>query len=231
MALRRLGMAALDTLFPPRCFGCGGYGSFLCPPCNVSAPCLEPPFCRICAQPGATVGVCIECAHRPPQLEGITVPYLMQGAIREGVHSLKYRNVRAAAPTLGGLLARCLEPKPPMGALVPVPLHKKRLRRRGYNQSTLLAREVGKRTGLPVEEAALTRTRDTPPQVGLSHAERARNVEGSFTCVGDVAGRSFILVDDVVTTGSTMFACAKALKATGAASVWGLALAREGPNS
>ena len=146
ITLRRLGLAALDTLFPPRCFGCGRYGSFLCSSCDVSAPRLEQPFCRICAQPGATVGVCIECAHRPPPVEGIRVPYLMQGTIREGVHSLKYRNVRAAAPTLAGLLGPSLEPAPPGDALVPVPLHRKRLRRRGYNQSALLAREVGKLT-------------------------------------------------------------------------------------
>ena len=167
----------------------------------------------------------------PPPVEGIRVPYLMQGTIREGVHSLKYRNVRAAAPTLAGLLGPSLEPAPPGDALVPMPLHRKRLRRRGYNQSALLAREVGKLTGLPVEENVLVRTRDTPPQVGLSYAERVRNVAGSFACAGDVEGRSFILVDDVVTTGSTMFACAETLKAAGAASVWGLALAREGAAS
>lgn len=82
ITLRRLGLAALDTLFPPRCFGCGRYGSFLCSSCDVSAPRLEQPFCRICAQPGATVGVCIECAHRPPPVEGISTMFACAEALK-----------------------------------------------------------------------------------------------------------------------------------------------------
>ena len=198
ITLRRLGLAALDTLFPPRCFGCGRYGSFLCSSCDVSAPRLEQPFCRICAQPGATVGVCIECAHRPPPVEGIRVPYLMQGTIREGVHSLKYRNVRAAAPTLAGLL----RPKPGAGASG---------RRPGAGA---LASETPPQTGVQSVGAAGPRGRQADRLAGrgkcpgqdqghsspgrLSYAERVRNVAGSFACAGDVEGRSFILVDDVV---------------------------------
>ncbi len=110
--------------------------------------------------------------------------------------------------------------------MVPVPLHKRRLRMRGYNQSALLAKEVARRTGLAVAEELIVRTRDTQPQVSLSHEERIRNVEGSFGCNGGAYGGNFILVDDVVTTGSTLLACATALKASGASSVWGIALAR-----
>ena len=154
----------------------------------------------------------------------------MEGTIREAIQALKYRDLRAAAPTLGRNLARWLEStRVPGEALVSVPLHMRRLRARGYNQSALLASELGKRTGLPVLEDILVRTRDSPPQVSLSsQEERMRNVEGSFECVGDARGRGFILVDDVVTTGSTMYACATVLKAGGARAVWGLALAREG---
>ena len=152
------------------------------------------------------------------------------GAIRSAVHALKYRNLRAAAPTLGRLMAGWVESNPISGqALVPVPLHRRRLRERGYNQSELLAREVAKERALPVLDGILVRTRDTPPQVSLSYDDRVKNVEGSFECRADVSGRSLILVDDVVTTGSTLFACAAALKAGGAVAVWGLALAREGP--
>ena len=154
----------------------------------------------------------------------------MEGAIRSAVHALKYRNLRAAAPTLGRLMAGWVESNPISGqALVPVPLHRRRLRERGYNQSELLAREVAKERALPVLDGILVRTRDTPPQVSLSYDDRVKNVEGSFECRADVSGRSLILVDDVVTTGSTLFACAAALKAGGAVAVWGLALAREGP--
>ena len=109
----------------------------------------------------------------------------MEGTIREAIHGLKYRNLRAAAPTLGQLLAQWLESTSiPGEIIVAVPLHRRRLRDRGYNQSVLLAKEVGKRTGLPVMEEVLVRTRDTPPQVSLSREERVRNVEGSFACRG-----------------------------------------------
>jgi len=153
----------------------------------------------------------------------------MEGVIRQAVHSLKYHQVRAAAAQLGQLLADYLVGHPVPGrVLVPVPLHPRRLRSRGYNQSALLAWEVSKLTGLPVREDLLARVKDAPPQVGLASVEeRRRNVAGVFQCFGDVQDQAVLLVDDVVTTGSTMSACATALKSAGAASVWGLALARE----
>ena len=116
----------------------------------------------------------------------------------------------------------------PGDVIVPVPLHRRRLRERGYNQSALLAREVSKRSGIPIDEGLLIRTKDTTPQVQAANRQQRRtNVEGSFQCPQDVAGRALILVDDVATTGGTLSACASALKDRGAASVWGLVLARE----
>ena len=168
-------------------------------------------------------------------LEGIRAPYLLEGVIRAAVHSFKYRNVRAAAPCLGRLLAKYLAVNPlPGGLLVPVPMHPRKLRQRGYNQAYLLARELGKATGLPVEEKLLHRTRNTPAQVqAVSRRERIENLAGAFACPGNVAGqtlagKSLILVDDVSTTGSTLAACAAALKENGASMVWGLTLCKEG---
>ena len=199
--LARLGHSALDLLFPPECFWCDRHGSFLCSPCESSLSRLELPYCDRCTQPLPSGSLCEECAAAGPPVDGIRAPYLMKGAIRDGIHSLKYRNLRAAVPTLGRLLAQWLESKPvPGDVLVPVPLHRRRLRDRGYNQSELLAKEVGRRTGLPVVRDVIVRTRDTAPQVSLSRQERARNVEGSFACVGNVGGLRIILVDDVVTT-------------------------------
>ena len=111
---------------------------------------------------------------------------------------------------------------------MPVPLHRRRLRSRGYNQAALLARELGKLTGKPVNEKLVVRTKDTPPQVQTGgRPERARSVSGSFQCLGRADGLSVILADDVTTTGSTLSACAGALKDAGSASVWGLAVATE----
>jgi ComF family protein len=153
----------------------------------------------------------------------------MEGAIKEAIHAFKYRNIRVAAPELGQLLAQYLEAHPMPGeVLVPVPLHSHRLRGRGYNQAALLARELGRLSGLPVNQRLLARTKDTPPQVQTnSQEERHSNIAGSFECIGDARGQAVIPVDDVTTTGSTLSACAVALKEAGAASVWGLALARQ----
>ena len=222
-----LGLYALNLLFPPRCGGCGKYGSFLCSACETSLPPLRPPYCKVCAQPAPPGVICWECFNAPPIIDGIRAPFIMEGTIRECIHSLKYHNLRAMAPTLASLLARWLETNAvPGDVLVPVPLHKRRLRSRGYNQSDLLAKELGKIAGLPVLDGVLVRTRETPPQVSLAREERARNVEGSFQCTADVRGLRANILDDVVTTGSTMSACSGALRAGGAEAVWGLALAR-----
>lgn len=153
----------------------------------------------------------------------------MEGVIREAIHSFKYRNVFAAKRELASLLAEYVEAHPlPGNVIVPVPLHPRRLRSRGYNQAALLCRELGKMVGLPVNQALLARSLDTHPQArSASRQERQQNVSLSFRSAGDSRGLSIILVDDVVTTGATMSACAEVLKAGGAEAVWGLALARE----
>ena len=129
---------------------------------------------------------------------------------------------------LGGLLAAYLDThKLPGETLVPVPLHHRRLRSRGYNQSQLLAKEAGKLLDMPVREGLLKRAKDSPPQVEAHTSEQRRaNVDGSFAASDEVEGLAVLLVDDVATTGSTLIACAAALKDAGAASVWGLVLAR-----
>ena len=109
---------------------------------------------------------------------------------------------------------------------VPVALHEQRIRERGYNQATLLARELSRKTGIPVREDVVRRCRDTRPQVGLSQAERRANVAGAFACTTRLDGQSVVLSDDVATTGSTLEACATALKQAGAAAVLGYTLAR-----
>ena len=155
----------------------------------------------------------------------------MEGAAREAVHRLKYGNLRAIAPQMGSLLADFLDRRGVDGdILVPVALHRRRERQRGYNQASLLAQQVGEGLGLPVVAEALSRRRDTPSQTGRSQAEERRaNVQGSFTCQRQeiVSGLNVLLVDDVCTTGATLDACAAALKDAGAESVTGVTFARE----
>ena len=227
-ALRSLARSALDLLLPLHCLGCRREGAVLCARCIEGLHGLEQPFCDTCAQPNVN-GRCGSCLDHPSEIAGIRAPYLFEGPVREAVHRLKYRGWRVAAPVLGGLLADYLERhKLPGQVLVPVSLHPRRLRSRGYNQSYLLARETGKLLNLPVEKDLLKRAKDSPPQVEAGSSEqRLANVAGSFVAAPEAAGRSILLIDDVATTGSTLMACAAALKEAGAASVWGLVLARD----
>jgi len=162
----------------------------------------------------------------------VRAPYEFNGSARRIVHDLKYRRVRIAVPYVARLLAAYLERNPyPVDALCPVPLHKRRERSRGFNQSELITRELGQLAGIPVETGALRRNRDTPPQVNMeSPAARHRNIADAFECPNDVRGRRYILIDDVVTTGSTMSDCAHSLKDAGALNVWGIAFARQAQN-
>lgn len=225
--LSKLAGPLLDLLFPLNCAGCDRGGGVLCGRCREALPGLKAPFCHLCAAPGGREP-CRLCAAEPLAIDGIRAPYLMEGTVRDLVHALKYRDLRAAAAEVGRLLAGYMEANPlRVEVLVPVPLHRRRLRERGYNQSELMARELGMRTGIPLDTAAVRRERDTPPQVSTdSRQERRKNMEGAFECSRALEGRQVLLLDDVVTTGATMSACAGAIRASGAKSVWGLALAR-----
>ncbi len=226
--VRQVPGTALDLLFPLNCLGCQREGKVLCASCVDSLPKLTPPFCRVCAQPNDPA-TCHSCLESPPALDGIRAPYEMEGTIKEAIHNLKYPGLKAAAPELAESLANYLEEHPmPGDVLTPVPLHPRRLRSRGYNQSDLLAKILSKKLGLDMDQSLLTRAKNNPPQVSASQEKRRENVQGSFRCGGPLDGQAVILVDDVATTGSTLSACAAALKAAGASSVWCLVLAREG---
>ena len=226
--LAKLGKGAVNLLFPMECAGCRRAGGILCETCIPGLAKLTPPYCRICASPHSQ-SPCRWCAEKAPAVDGVRAPFLMEGAVQQAIFSLKYRGIRAAAPELAKLLAGYMaEGRTPGDVMVAVPLHRRRLRARGYNQSELLARELSKITGLPLAKGMLARLKDAPAQVeAATRAQRRTNVEESYEVTGDVAGRRVLLIDDVVTTGATMSSCAAALKGAGAASVWGLALARE----
>jgi ComF family protein len=221
---------ALNFLFPQWCLGCGREGSLICPSCCNSLSRVSPPLCPKCGQPQPSGILCPTCVSWPAKIDGIRSPFRFDGVMRQAIHQLKYRNLRALAVTLSQLLKDYLVANPiPAEALVPVPLHPKRLRERGYNQSGLLARELGKLTGLAVVDDCLIRQRTAPPQArSASVEERRRNVSEAFICRDyQLRGRQVLLIDDVATSGATLDACAAAVKASGAASVWGLAVARE----
>ncbi|MBN1643683.1 MAG: ComF family protein [Dehalococcoidales bacterium] len=222
--------AALDLLFPRFCVGCGREGDFICNSCLTSLARIEPPVCPKCGRPQKNYGLCSSCLDWQSDIDGIRSPFKFEGVMRKAIHDFKYRNLRAITVTLARLLNDYLVANPiPCDVLVPVPLHDKRVRERGYNQSSLLAGELGKLTGLPVNEDCLARVGHNLPQAKTgSVEERRQNVKGIFICRNNILkDRDVLLIDDVATSGATLNACAAALKEIGVPTVWGLTLARE----
>lgn len=228
--VQRLGDKALDFIFPRTCLGCGRVGEFLCPACRRSLTIIAPPLCPRCGRTQANGVLCPSCISWDSAIDGIRAPFRFEGLIREAVHQLKYRNLRAIAMPLAAMMMEYLVAHSlPADMLVPVPLHPRRLRERGYNQSALLAKEIGKMTSLPVAPNALVRKKYALPQARTrSVEERQANMAGAFACNYEyIRERRVLLIDDVATSAATLDACAAALKHGGAKSVWGLVLARE----
>ena len=226
----KLKRIALDLLFPQWCVGCGQEGNYICRSCQKSLSTILPPLCPRCGKPQADDRLCPVCESEDVIIDGIRSPFVFDGLIRRAIHELKYRNLRALTLPLAGLLHRYLVDNPvPGGVLVPVPIHRKRLRERGYNQSALLARELGNLTGWPVIEDCLLRRQHALPQARTNNVEeRRQNVANAFSCRDDrLRQTEVILIDDVTTSGNTLNACAGVLKDSGVTSVWGLVMAIE----
>ncbi len=225
--LRRGGGALLDLLFPPRCPGCGRIGTVFCQPCQARIEPVPAPACIRCGRPAAIAGLCPICRATPSNLDRIASSAVFAPPLREAIHNLKYDNIRVLAKPLGLRMASYWQQHAfTAGVIVPVPLHKNRQAERGYNQSALLARVLAQETGIPLDEKLIVRHKATREQTHLNAVERRENVTGAFSCRGDATGLNIVLVDDVCTTGSTLEACAGALRTAGAAGVWAFTLAR-----
>lgn len=228
--LAKLKGTALDFFFPLYCVGCGKEGALICLSCRRSLPQITPPICPRCGRPQSSGTLCPDCVGWQAALDGIRSPFRFEGVMREAIHKLKYQNLRALSVPLAVMLQEYLIASPmDIDVLVPVPLHRKRLRERGYNQAELLAHELGKLINIPVIDDVLVRQRHTPPQARTTTVEeRKLNIADSFACRDNsLRDRQVLLLDDVATSGATLDACAAVLKANGAASVWGLVMARE----
>ncbi len=206
----------------------------VCGTCLEAAkPLVADYFCVSCRTPFANrfpldaEGRCALCRSN---LQGFDAAYSFgayEGSLREMVHLFKYKRIRTLARPLAEHLLSAFPREQRFDAIVPMPLHWLRRWRRGFNQSALLARHVGRRCGIPVIQA-VRRLRPTPPQAGLSNARRRANVRGAFgpARASPIRGMRVLLVDDVMTTGATASACARALKDAGASYVAVLTLAR-----
>ncbi|WP_244314432.1 ComF family protein [Pannonibacter tanglangensis] len=229
--LRRTLVAGFDVLLPPRCPVCEAVtadNGSLCPECWTRMPFISAPWCARLGTPlshdlgeGALSARAIA---EPPLFDRARAATLYQGPARDLVLALKFGGRRDVAGVMGRLMAgNGREILTPETLLVPVPLHRFRLWQRRFNQAALLARAVGAASGVPVVLDALERRRRTRQQVGLTARERHANVRGAFA-VPDAArprllGRPVVLVDDVLTTGSTLSACTRVLRQAGASRV------------
>jgi ComF family protein len=163
-------------------------------------------------------------------MDGVQAAVTFEGAIRRAIHELKYRGRTELASPLAELMVTAWGSGLfPVDCVMPVPLHPRRIQERGYNQATLIAELFAQQTHLPILADALVRTRMTESQTSLGAFARRKNVDGAFTARSSmVRGRSILLVDDVCTTGSTLQACADALREGGASQVYALTVARAG---
>ncbi len=228
----------LALVYPPTCIACGGATADphgLCPSCWSAMPFIERPYCARLGTPlpyGTGDNLLSPAAIAdPPVFRRARAVARYDGAARDLVHRLKYGDRAELSRAMAAMMSRAgAELVAEADLVVPVPLHRWRLWGRRFNQAMLLAQAVAAPAGLPCEPLLLRRVKRTLPQVGLSRAQRAQNLQGAFRCPpsahGVLEGRSVLLVDDVLTTGATANAASRALLRAGARSVDVLAFAR-----
>jgi len=231
--IKDIALAFLNLLYPAKCPVCGGVTDNY----SVSPICLEcwskvVPYkgnsCSICGRllDSTQTNICMECLREPPVFKRLLFYGLYEGALREAIRLLKFSSIKRLARPLGELLAGLELPEADL--IVPVPLEKSSLKERGFNQTLLIADALSKNCGVPVGTGLLFKIRKTPPQVGLPRQERLKNLRGAFKAK-DLKGKRVILIDDVITTGTTCTECSKALYRAGAKEVYVVVLATPPP--
>ena len=231
----------LDFILPARCRTChrdlrDEANPFFCRDCWNTVSRIDGPCCPRCGKPFASEAalshspghLCGDCRGRLPHFDLAVAAGWYEGVLAEAIHLFKYRGKTLLTRPLGSLLLTGFKRFPEADGLVPVPLHPSRLREREFNQALLLCDYIKAESGLPVIPDALERIRVTPPQIGLSHEDRRRNMRKAFFPKRPerFEGKKLVLLDDVLTTGATVNECARILKRAGADSVFVLTVAR-----
>lgn len=225
----------LQQLLPPACPLCSqtlplSWTEPFCPDCLAGIRPLPSARCSRCALPFPAAEnsshLCSRCLRQPPEFHTVYALGLYQGVLRKAIHQLKFNNRVLLDRALGELLDRVIPATIEYDLLVAVPLAQQRLRQRSFNQSLLLARELAKHRRRPVAVDLLEKNSETLPQHGLGAVERHRNLNGVFQCGRRLSGERILLVDDVMTTGTTVRACSDVLRRAGAGDVHVAVLAR-----
>jgi len=223
----------LDWLFPPVCGGCGTVGTRWCPECQKNIQTIQGPVCDACGLPQERAGLCDRCQKQRPAFRKLRSWVAFEDPVQVALHRLKYRRDvglgEALANQISGFVSQLSWP---INGLVPIPLGRKRLKERGYNQVAMIAMPLSLQLGIPYMPHALRRTRETRSQVGLSAMERQENMQSAFKANPEkVSGRTVLLIDDVSTTGATLSSAAEALYESGAKDVFAVTVARSLPHS
>ena len=239
MSVKRLLNDVCDIIFPPQCLSCAENNlpaeGIFCSSCLEKIRFITGSLCPICGIPflnsPAEGHICGKCLENNPYYTQARSMASFETIIMEAIHKFKYGRNITIGDALGSCMAAFSFPDfdySKYSLLIPVPLHIKRLRERGFNQSLLLAQKLGKKYRLPVSFSLLKRRKFTLTQTGLNKKERGKNIKGAFAVLDrqKVSGKNIILIDDVYTTGATINECAKVLLKAGAEQVAVLTLAR-----
>lgn len=225
--------AVSDLIYPPKCVVCGELQPrYFCDHCRKSIEITGEDICRTCGAPSIDE-ICHQCIEEPPPFEIARAVGMYQGVLREAIHAFKYEGKTAVADELAEMMIEFASARERLmrdvDIVLPVPIHRSRERSRGFNQAELLAARIADALGLPMLRGVLIRARKTRSQVELSPTERRTNVRGAFQVTRPelIANRIVLLVDDVLTTGSTAAEAANTLLAAGALEIRVLTLARD----
>ena len=219
---------ALEWLYPDRCVLClAPARDGICPACTADFVALGS-ACPTCAEPLPVAGSCPACQRAPPPLDAVSVPFAYAWPLSQLLLGYKSGGRSQLGRPLARLLSDHLSPDAmrDVDCVIPVPLHEQRMTHRGFNQAEQLARVLCRRHGLRLDTRAVRRVVATPSQQGLSRRARKANLRGAFALDRDLSGLRVLLVDDVMTTGTTLNVLAREVRAAGAAWVGAVALAR-----
>jgi competence protein ComFC len=225
LQFKKLGQGFLDLVFPIYCLVCGKDGTYLCEDCKYKLPRLDKQQCLVCQRPSPYGKSHPECVTRNSVDGALSALTHKDKFVHRVIHVFKYNFVSDLADPLSELIAMTIQGQGLQDyfkdfVIVPVPLHARRFNWRGFNQASLLAKSMAQQLNLKVDENIVTRQKFTQPQVKLNADERKKNLEGAFNLIGDSANKKILLIDDVVTSGSTANELAKLLKRAHATEVW-----------